>query len=659
MKKINKALFFVLLFFPLILAAQTTKYYEFEGGDECRNNDNCLLNWHGAGSPTFRSIKRPYRIVNAIRDLKLKTDGSDNASALNDFLYLMKTAASPEIKNALLVIYFPTGTYYFRSIIKLDGVRNVIFKGNEYDRPTLEIDHPAVGFSIKNGSSQIGIEDLNIERANGVPGRDGQSESSGVNMWFSGAHDCWVSGVNSHRPWAGHIVMAGASDHITISGCTFESAQAHGTGGEGYGVIFQGTTYQSLLENSLFYNLRHSILFQQNPYYNVIAYNASYDPYFDEGDVLGVIVLRPPDLAFHGSHQTDPNTGGPGPHHNLIEGNSMQEGRFDISHGSNGPHNTFVRTRFRTGFSITEDYADWGGRDYFYFEYNQHHQNLIGTAIATLSSVNGTIKYSGDALPITSDMPDDVVSYYTWDKKPDYLASGAWPYKPASSVNAAEIRQGGHGVDPEGWKRYYCGRFMADQLTFDQGQTIGPDYNDNNPLYTEYRAITAIDAGPATITGPAQSEIKFLASNNIDFNPGFETTGAVNFTAQLVSNMCPSDGHSRLSSVNDDEVVMPILISSNIDEVKSKQPIINKGHLFTLTPNPFYNEFTLHFTLTEASETNIIVYNSIMQPVLTFIKKYEAGEHEMSQYLDNLPSGLYTVSFNAGNYSAVQKVVKL
>ena len=94
-----------------------------------------------------------------------------------------------------------------------------------------------------------------------------------------------------------HVRLDEGSSKITVRGSTFYDALVHGGDGEGYGVALEKAS-QCLVENNIFHHLRHSVSLQQNPSYNVIAYNASFNPAWT---FAGIPILpAPPDLSFHG-----------------------------------------------------------------------------------------------------------------------------------------------------------------------------------------------------------------------------------------------------------------------------------------------------------------------------------------------------------------------
>ena len=503
--------------------AQTTMYsYPFESGDY--TNQQCFTRWSTAGSSTYKATRNPYRVIDAVKDFGLKTDGSDCSFLIDSIKDIKKSHP-----NDLIVVYFPPGTYVFNNIeIKLapftkNGItysmNNVILKGsNNFPGSALKFNHSTVGLYIKD-CQQIGIEDLFLHRITNA--------TSGSNIRFENSSDCWVSGVSSYEAYKFHIELLGAGStatsgvhNITITGCLFYDALAHGGDGEGYGVQLDGA-YNCLVDNCIFRKLRHSISFQQDPSFNVIAYNASYEPVWEETGLV-----KPPDLSFHGRFNTDP-----GPHHNLSEGNRVEQIKIDISHGSNGPHNTFLRTYSEKGLEISTTPFN-KSHDYVFDIDDQHNQNIIGVHGVSdnqMESISGTKIYC-DKLLVLNDAPTDmnanVTSYYTWNQKPEYLSVSSWPYVPNISHNDAENRS--NSPYYELLTKYYCGNQIAQSLF------IG---NNQNVTSGTYKAFSTIISGSLKIkTG---TSVEFKATESTTLVKDFEVEPGAEFIINAGNVACP------------------------------------------------------------------------------------------------------------------------
>ncbi|MDO9548301.1 MAG: T9SS type A sorting domain-containing protein, partial [Candidatus Marinimicrobia bacterium] len=88
--------------------------------------------------------------------------------------------------------------------------------------------------------------------------------------------------------------------------------------------------------------------------------------------------------------------------------------------------------------------------------------------------------------------------------------------------------------------------------------------------------------------------------------------------------------------------------------------------LFRNYPNPFNSQTTIRFEIPEPATVRITVYNLLGQVVVTLIDNdFMAGGHYscrwngLNQNGEPVKSGLYIVSFQAGNYYSTQKIVFL
>jgi hypothetical protein len=161
--------------------------------------------------------------------------------------------------------------------------------------------------------------------------REDATSSQTSNIYIRNAIDCAIENVESQGCNFSHIEV-NSSAHISISGSYLHHAHAYGGGGQGYGVVFQATSSFCLAENNVFEHLRHSMLLQSGATGNVFGYNYSIDPYWESGMLPS---NSAGDAVLHGNY----------PHHNLFEGNVIQNMVVDASHGFNGPFNTFFRNR--------------------------------------------------------------------------------------------------------------------------------------------------------------------------------------------------------------------------------------------------------------------------------------------------------------------------
>ncbi len=186
-----------------------------------------------------------------------------------------------------------------------------------------------------------GIEDIVIERLDSTHS-DGLDSQQGHNILIQKASNCWVVGVESRNPVKHHIDIS-KSEHIEVTGCYFKGAQDVGAGGFGYGVITENASQHCLIENNIFYSMRHAMLVQNEAKWNVYGYNYSTGRRHSDFDYLPNSYVA--DISCHG--ETSSQSGGQygGPKENLFEGNQVGWMWVDSFHRANGKDNAFFRNR--------------------------------------------------------------------------------------------------------------------------------------------------------------------------------------------------------------------------------------------------------------------------------------------------------------------------
>jgi len=111
-------------------------------------------------------------------------------------------------------------------------------------------------------------------------------------------------------------------------------------GGQGYGVNLEDNAEYCLIENNIFYDLRHAMIAQDGSQYNVFGYNYSRKPHQTNVPVMDSKFIG--DMVLHGR---DDEPGSVGPTKNLFEGNVGKFIWIDSFWGENGKNNTFLRNR--------------------------------------------------------------------------------------------------------------------------------------------------------------------------------------------------------------------------------------------------------------------------------------------------------------------------
>ena len=255
--------------------------------------------------------------------------------------------------------------------------------------------------------TNVGIECLKITRADTII-----KNKYGYNINFSYAANCWITGIESSKSQASHIMLASCKN-ISISGCYFHDAFTYdGTSTAGYGITMIQHNSDCKVENCILKHLRHSMVAKQGANGNVFAYNYSLDPNRSEDpyDAGG-------DMLLHGHY----------PFANLFEGNIGQSIIVDDTWGPAGPYNTFFRNR-----------AELYGIIIFDQTVSSYNQNIVGNEVTNTDSLKGNY-YLQPGYHFTYDnningiiQPPDAntlndVSYYLTSKPYFWNISSVWP----------------------------------------------------------------------------------------------------------------------------------------------------------------------------------------------------------------------------------------
>lgn len=203
-------------------------------------------------------------------------------------------------------------------VTAINGARVTIHPSlyHKYDRRL----RPQV-YKIKSGSNMTtyaGIEDFAIERVSPT-GTEGFS-----NIKFVAAAYSWVKNVESVLAQFRHVDLD-RSFRNTIRDSYFNDGMHHNIGGFAYGVVCGNRATDNLIENNIFFHLRHSMVIKEGAAGNVFGYNYSVASYQGENWLAA-------DMNAHGAHS----------HMNLFEGNKGAKIYADFTHGSSS-YNMFLR----------------------------------------------------------------------------------------------------------------------------------------------------------------------------------------------------------------------------------------------------------------------------------------------------------------------------
>ena len=100
---------------------------------------------------------------------------------------------------------------------------------------------------------------------------------------------------------------------------------------------------------------------------------------------------------------------------------------------------------------------------------------------------------------------------------------------------------------------------------------------------------------------------------------------------------------------------LPALSNEN-----SSSGVINQFNLTRLYPNPFNPVLIIDFDINQAGLVEVKISDITGSMVKTVYEGFEgAGKHQINWNSENLPSGVYFVSLQAGGNSLTKKVVLL
>lgn len=194
---------------------------------------------------------------------------------------------------------------------------------------------------------KAGIEDMHIKRIHS------DIEGGGNNITFNYAENSWVKRVESDYTLKYHIAVA-QSLNIEIRENYIHHARSRGGGGQGYGVSIAGQTTATLVEDNIFYELRHSMIIQTGGNGCVFGYNYAERNFSDDGwDKTA--------MSMHGHYS----------HLNLVEGNVLSFIGIGDWWGPDGPNNTVFRNKV-LGTDRHAGFGDYRGIMYRDFDGPQY-----------------------------------------------------------------------------------------------------------------------------------------------------------------------------------------------------------------------------------------------------------------------------------------------
>jgi len=108
-----------------------------------------------------------------------------------------------------------------------------------------------------------------------------------------------------------------------------------------------------------------------------------------------------------------------------------------------------------------------------------------------------------------------------------------------------------------------------------------------------------------------------------------------------------------------DQIVLPVTLTVSLPaDNPNTEPL--EYRLDQNFPNPFNATTAIHYSLKKPGWTRLQIYNVLGQQVLSPVDGYqEAGSHQLSLDLRDLPSGLYLYRLESGGFHAARKLMLL
>jgi hypothetical protein len=155
-----------------------------------------------------------------------------------------------------------------------------------------------------------------------------------------------------------------------------------------------------------------------------------------------------------------------------------------------------------------------------------------------------------------------------------------------------------------------------------------------------------------TITGPGYNlnkeklkDTSILLDIMADLNPGKTYSWKVTAT----------DGKNNISTST-----LNFITAENTAEIVTEKEILKVFNLNQNFPNPFNPSTMISFQLPAECQVILKVYDIIGKEVYTIINRpMEAGEHSITFEPQGIPGGIYFYKLQAGNYTAMRKMIYL
>ncbi len=174
-----------------------------------------------------------------------------------------------------------------------------------------------------------------------------------------------------------------------------------------------------------------------------------------------------------------------------------------------------------------------------------------------------------------------------------------------------------------------------------------------------YTARQTLSFGPAYVVS-GTGDVKAYAGQSVRMTPGFHAQPGSKFLAKILPGGGCGVFTGNLKSDNYPGGAVAAPSASRTDENKpDMQNQVSAPELFSISPNPTSDKFTVRFNMTQPGAINLLLTNAQGQIVEALQRDtwYDEGEYAETFSTRMLPPGTYYCMFTTGDRRSVQAVV--
>ena len=175
-------------------------------------------------------------------------------------------------------------------------------------------------------------------------------------------------------------------------------------------------------------------------------------------------------------------------------------------------------------------------------------------------------------------------------------------------------------------------------------------YHGDDVMLTEMSKAFSLPNGETTITIEPGNTYKLI----VEFKP--TNTRAKSYQAILL--LTHNGKNSGTTSSPTKIYLIGYVEENNITATDEPAELPTAYSLSQNYPNPFNPTTKIEYSLLEATNVRLAVYNNLGQEVANLVDEYKAaGKYIVDFNANNLPSGIYFYKIQAGNFNKTQKMV--